>query len=62
MQEPISAFVRAMTLDKTLKEWEMGGNGEGVDVVRWLVLTHGVTVLELVPNCRSVLQSPLEWV
>jgi len=27
-------FVRAMTLDKTLKEWEIGGNGEGVDVVR----------------------------
>jgi len=26
-------FVRAMTLDKTLKEWEIGGSGEGVDVV-----------------------------
>jgi hypothetical protein len=25
---------RATTLDKTLKEWEIGGNGEGVDVVR----------------------------
>ena len=26
-------FRRAATLDRTLQEWEMGGNGEGVDVV-----------------------------
>jgi hypothetical protein len=31
--EPYSTDDRAATLDKTLKEWEIGGSGEGVDVV-----------------------------
>ena len=34
MPKRFSMVARAMTLDKTLKEWEIGGNGEGVDVVR----------------------------
>jgi hypothetical protein len=43
MPESSSAIYRAATLNKTLTEWEIGGNGEGIDVVRGLPLIYDVT-------------------
>ena len=50
---------RPATLDRTLKEWEIGGNGEGVDVVCMIISVESTCIPDYFP--RFVLRLHLVW-